>query len=173
MADILFTETGQRYTGVGLLLDRLCKLLAIASGLALLVMAVLSLRSIVGRTLFDSALQGDYELVQMLSAIAVAMALPYANWIGGHVIVDFFTAKAPPRANALMDMVAHLLMALFSAVLAWRLGIGMWDLRGNHDASMMLNIPTWWSYAPMVPSFALLAATSLYTAAGHLRKLLP
>ncbi len=172
MADILFTETGQRYTGVGLGLDRLCKLLAIASGISLLVMALLSLRSIVGRTFFDSALQGDYELVQMLSAIAVAMALPYANWIGGHVIVDFFTAKAPAKANALMDMVAHLLLALFSAVLAWRLGVGMVDLRGNHDASMMLNIPTWWSYAPMVPSFALLAATSLYTAAGHLRKLL-
>ena len=172
MADILFTESDQRHTGVGLLLDRLCKLLAVASGVALLVMALLSLRSIVGRIVFDSALLGDYELVQMLSAIAVAMALPYANWIGGHVIVDFFTAKASPKANALMDMVAHLLLALFSGVLAWRLGIGMVDLKGNHDASMMLNIPTWWSYAPMVPSFALLAATSLHTAAGNLRKLL-
>ena len=57
MADILFTETGQRHTGVGLVLERLCQLLAIASGAALLVMAVLSLRSIVGRTFFDSALQ--------------------------------------------------------------------------------------------------------------------
>ena len=153
MADILFTESDQRHTGVGLLLDKLCKLLAVASGVALLVMALLSLRSIVGRIFFDSAFLGDYELVQMLSAIAVAMALP--------------------SANALMDMVAHLLLALFSGVLAWRLGVGMVDLKGNHDASMMLNIPTWWSYAPMVPSFALLAATSLHTAAGNLRKLLP
>ena len=173
MADILFTETGQRYTGVGLVLDRLCKLLAIGAGVALLVMATLSLRSIVGRTFFDSALQGDYELVQMLSAVAVAMALPYANWIGGHVIVDFFTAKAPPRVNAALDLLAQLLMAVFCALLSWRLGIGMFDMMGNHDASMMLNIPTWWSYAPMVPSFALLAATALYLAAGHLRKLLP
>ena len=37
MADILFTETGQRYTGVGLVLDRLCKLLATGAGVALLV----------------------------------------------------------------------------------------------------------------------------------------
>lgn len=173
MADILFTETGQRHTGVGLVLERLCQLLAIASGAALLVMAVLSLRSIVGRTFFDSALQGDYELVQMLSAIAVAMALPYANWIGGHVIVDFFTAKAPPRVNAALDLAAQVLMAFFCGLLAWRLAVGMLDLRGNHDASMMLNIPTWWSYAPMVPSFALLSATALYAAAGHLRKLMP
>jgi TRAP-type C4-dicarboxylate transport system permease small subunit len=173
VADILFTETTERHRGVGLVLERLCQLLAIASGIALLAMALLSLRSIVGRALFDSALVGDYELVQMLSAVAVALALPYANWIGAHVIVDFFTAKAPPRVNAAMDLVAQLLMALFSGLLAWRLGVGMWDLRGNHDASMMLNIPTWWSYAPMVPAFALLAATALYAAYGHLRKLLP
>ena len=171
MADIFLTETGQRYTGVGLWLDRLCKLFAIAAGVALLVMAALSLRSIVGRSLFESALLGDYELVQMLSAIAVAMALPYANWVGAHVIVDFFTAKAAPKSNAFLDLIAQLLMAFFCALLAWRLGIGMLDLRGNHDASMMLNIPTWWSYAPIVPSFALLAATALYLAAGHFRKL--
>lgn len=171
MADILVTETKRKYTGVGLWLDRACKLLAILSGLALLILAVLSLRSIVGRSLFDSALLGDYELVQFFSAVAVAMALPYAHWIGGHVIVDFFTAKASVKSNAFMDLVANLLMAAFSAVLSWRLAVGMLDLKSNFDASMMLNIPTWWGYAPMVPSFALLAATALYAAADNFRKL--
>ena len=114
MAEAVHVLSTRQYQGLGWVLDRLCKLLAILSGLTLLAMAFMSLRSIVGRTFFDSALLGDYELVQMLSAVAVAMALPYANWIGGHVIVDFFTAKAPPRANALMDMVAHLLMAALS-----------------------------------------------------------
>lgn len=172
MADILFSETSRRYQGVGLVLDWLCKGLAIISGVTLVLMALMSMRSIVGRTFFDSPLVGDYELVQMLSAVAVAMALPYANWIGAHVIVDFFTAKASRQANAWMDMVASVLMAVFSGLLTWRLSIGMLDLRANFDASMLLDIPTWWSYAPMVPSFALLCATSLYAAADNLRKLL-
>ncbi len=171
MADILVTESSRKYTGVGLWLDRLCKLLAILAGVTLLILALLSLRSIVGRSLFDSALLGDYELVQILSAVAVAMALPYAHWIGGHVIVDFFTAKASTQANAFMDLIANVLMAVFSAVLSWRLAVGMLDLKSNFDASMMLNIPTWWGYAPMVPSFALLAATAVYAAVDNFRKL--
>ena len=63
-------------------------------------------------------------------------------------------------------------MAVFSAAIAWRLGVGMFDLKANFDASMMLNIPTWWSYAPLVPSFALLAATAVHAANDNLRKLL-
>jgi TRAP-type C4-dicarboxylate transport system permease small subunit len=132
----------------------------------------MSLYSIAGRTLFDKALLGDYELVQMFSAVAVAMSLPYANWIGGHVIVDFFTAKASPKTNAGLDGVAHVFMALFSFVIAWKLAVGMWDLKNNFDASMLLNIPTWWSYVPLIPSFALLGATALYAAYHHFRKLL-
>jgi len=172
LADILFSETSRRYQGVGLVLDWLCKGLAIISGVTLVLMALMSMRSIVGRTFFDSPLVGDYELVQMLSAVAVAMALPYANWIGAHVIVDFFTAKASRQTNAWMDMIASVLMAVFSGLLTWRLFVGMLDLRSNFDASMLLDVPTWWSYAPMVPSFALLCATSLYAAADNLRKLL-
>ena len=172
MAEILVTETNRRYTGIGLVLDRLCKFTAILAGLSLLILALLSLRSIVGRSLFDSALLGDYELVQIFSAVAVAMALPYAHWIGGHVIVDFFTANASVKTNAFMDFIANILMAFFSAVLSWRLAVGMLDLKSNFDASMMLNIPTWWGYVPMVPSFALLSATALYAAHGDLRKLL-
>ena len=88
----------------------------------------------------------------MLSAVAVALALPYAHWIGAHVIVDFFTANAKPKTNAVFDLFANLVMAFFSVVIAWRLWVGMWDLKANFDASMMLNIPTWWSYVPFVLS---------------------
>jgi TRAP-type C4-dicarboxylate transport system permease small subunit len=172
VAEIPIAATTAHHTGVGQVLDRLCKLLAVAAGLALMAMALMSLRSIVGRALFSSALVGDYELVQILSGVAVAMTLPYANWVGGHVIVDFFTANAPRKVNAVLDLLAQSLLAVFAAVLAWRLGVGMLDLRGNLDASMMLQIPTWWSYAPMTLSFALLAATAVYAAAGQLRKLL-
>ncbi len=173
MAEVLLSETGKKYTGYGLLLDRACKATAFVSGITLVILAVMSLWSIVGRSVFDKPLIGDYELVQMLSAVAVALALPYAHWIGAHVIVDFFTANAKPKTNAVFDLFANLVMAFFSVVIAWRLWVGMWDLKANFDASMMLNIPTWWSYVPFVPAFTLLALTALYAANDNLRKLLP
>jgi TRAP-type C4-dicarboxylate transport system permease small subunit len=172
LTDILVTEDTTERHGIALMLDRTCKLLAILGGVTLVAMALMSLWSIVGRSFFESPLLGDYELVQMMSGMAVAMTLPYAQWIGGHVIVDFFTAKAPVKANAFMDLVAALLMALFAAVITWRMAVGLVDLKSTFDASMMLNLPTWWSYVPMTISFALLTATALFTATTNLRKLL-
>jgi TRAP-type C4-dicarboxylate transport system permease small subunit len=161
------------YQGLGWLLDRLCKLLAMLSGLTLLAMAFMSLRSIVGRAFFDSPLLGDYELVQFLCAGAVAMSLPYTHWISGHVIVDFFTAKAPARFNALLDTLANLLLATFAALLTWRIGVGLLDLQGSFDASMLLEIPTWWAYVPLLPSFALLTVTALYRAFEKMKEITP
>lgn len=171
MADILVSHSAHQHTGYARWLDMACKAMAVAAGLTLLAMAFMSLWSIVGRSLFDKALLGDFELVQILSAVAVGMCLPYAHWIGGHVIVDFFTAKARPRTNALLDLVANLVMAGFAAVIAWRTLVGLLDLRANFDASMLLNIPTWWAYVPLVPAFALLALTALHTAGQQLGKL--
>jgi len=170
VADLLITESTERYTGYGLFLDQCCKVMAVLAGMVLTLMAFMSLWSIGGRAVFDKALVGDYELVQIMTATAVALALPYANWIGAHVIVDFFTAKAPVKANAMLDAVAYLVMGLFSFLLAWRLLLGLLDLRVNMDASMLLSIPTWWGYLPLIPGFVLLGLTSLYKLQANLRK---
>lgn len=171
MAEILVSESTRRYTGYGLWLDWACKAMAVAAGLILTGMALMSLRSIVGRSFFESPLLGDYELVQMLCALSVSMSLPYTHWIKGHVIVDFFTAKASAKTNSILDMVANILLAVFAAVITWRLGVGLRDLRESQDASMLLSIPTWWTYSAMVPSFALLSLTALYAAAANFRTL--
>jgi len=171
VADVLVSDTG-RTTKEGLegTLERLCKFLAVAGGVTLTVMAFMSLASIAGRTLFDKALLGDYELVQIFSAVAVGMTLPYCHWVGGHVIVDFFTANAKPSTNGLLDGISNALLSLVSAIMAWRLTVGLIDLRGSEDASMLLNIPTWWGYVPLVPSFALLAVTGLFQAVQNFKK---
>ena len=59
---------------------------------------------------------------------------------------------------------ASLLLAVAAFIFSWRIAIGMLELRGNGDASMLLNLPTWWGYVPMVPSFFLLGCAALYTA---------
>ncbi|MEO7760787.1 MAG: TRAP transporter small permease, partial [Casimicrobiaceae bacterium] len=127
--------------------------------------------SIVGRSLFGKPLMGDYEMVQMMSAVAVSMALPFCQMEKGHVIVDFFTARNSPRSNAVLDCIAALLMATCAFALAWRLVIATFEFAKNHDASMLLNLPTWWGYAPMGPSFFLLGCAALYAAWNHAREI--
>ena len=50
-------------------------------------MALMSVDSIVGRAFFDKPLLGDDELVPMMSAVAVTMALAFCQMVRGHVIV--------------------------------------------------------------------------------------
>lgn len=149
---------------VWLVLAACCRFLAVCAGIILILMALMSLASIVGRTLFGKPILGDYELVQMMSAIAISMALPFCQLTRGHIIVDFFTSSLPRSVSRCFDVVASLLLSGVAFVFSWRIGLGLLDLYRNGEASMLLNIPTWWGYTPMVPSFFLLGCTALYTA---------
>lgn len=165
MAEALFVDNDARPDAlIGRVLHKLCRFFAVCAGITLILMALMSLTSIVGRALFDKPILGDYELVQMLSAVAVTMSLPFCQIIRGHIIVDFFTTGMPARINKRLDILASLVMAVAAFIFCWRITLGMMDLYGNGDASMLLNLQTWWGYAPMVPSFFLLGCAALYTA---------
>jgi TRAP-type C4-dicarboxylate transport system permease small subunit len=164
MADAVFEEEHKVYGPVGRVLDVLSRVLAVGSGVVLTGMAVISLASVVGRAVFDYPVLGDYELVQMLSAAAVAMALPFCQMVRGNVIVDFFTTGLPAEVNRFFDLCANLLLTIGAFAFAWRMTVGLIELRRTGDASMLLNLPTWWTYIPMVLSFTLLGCVSLYSA---------
>lgn len=163
MSEVVSVNVPRPVDPVGRVLDALCRLFAIGSGLMLLAMALMSVYSIVGRSLLDAPVLGDYELVQMMSAVAVTMALPWCQMVNGHVIVDFFTARAGARTNAVLDAMAALLLAICAFALAWRTTVATIEFMSNRDASMLLNLPTWWGYLPMGPSFLLLGLVALYT----------
>lgn len=171
MAELVTTDVSQARGPAGQTLEKICKFFAVISGLVLTVMAFMSIVSIAGRLLISTPILGDYELVQMLCAIAVSMSLPYTHWIKGHVIVDFFTANAPRALNGLLDGIANLLLTFFAVVITWRMWVATWDLKAAEDVSMLLSIPTWWTYMPMVASFALLSVTALYTAGNSLMEI--
>jgi len=165
MADALFVDNMARPVAlVGRVLNALCRAFAIGSGVTLILMALMSFTSVVGRSLFSTPILGDYELVQMMSAVAVTMALPFCQMIRGHIIVVFFTAGAPKKFNRACDVGACLVLSVAGFVFAWRITLGMLELRENGDASMLLNLPTWYGYLPMVPTFFLLGCAALYTA---------
>ncbi|MEO7335971.1 MAG: TRAP transporter small permease [Caldimonas sp.] len=172
MADAVFSDDRARPTDpIGRTLDLASRLFAICSGLMLIAMALMSVYSIAARSLIGKPLLGDYEMVQMMSAIAVSMALPFCQMIGGHIIVDFFTVKLPARVNAVLDLIAALLLATGALAIAWRVFGATLELYRNHDATMLLNLPTWWGYAPMGPSFLLLGLAALYTAWQRAREI--
>ena len=171
MADVIVDEVhSHRHGPAGRLLIATCKAFAVGAGILLILMAAMSLASIVGRTFLGKPILGDYELVQVLCAVAVSMSLPYCQIARGHVIVDFFTTRMSTSVNRVLDVAAGLLLAGLAFVVAWRLAIGMVDLKRTGDASMLIGFPTWVAYAPMVLSFVLLGLAALFIARDDLRK---
>lgn len=171
MSEALPVDTASPSDPIGRVLDAVSRLFALCAGLMLTAMALMSVYSIIGRSFFDKPVLGDYELVQMMSAVAVTMALPYCQMVRGHIIVDFFTTWLSRRSNAVLDTLAALLLALCAFVIGWRVSVATFEFARNNDASMLLGLPTWWGYAPMGPSFFLLGCAALYTARSHAREI--
>jgi len=135
--------------------------LALLGAVVLVAIALLTVASILGRWLFNQPIAGDVELVQLGTAAALALFLPYCQLHGSHLVVDVFTARAGARFNRRLDRIAHAAAAVVLALLAWRAAAGVADLARAHETSMVLGVPLWLPYATMVPSLALAAAVAL------------
>lgn len=145
------------------------KAFALAGGLVLVALTLMSLVSVAGRAVLTKPLPGDYELIQLGCAVAVAAFLPFCQMRGGHVLVDFFTANARPAIRATLDAFGALLIGIAAAVFTWRLAVGAIGMLHANDQTTILEIPTWYAIALMVPSFALFALAGFYTAWVHWR----
>jgi TRAP-type C4-dicarboxylate transport system permease small subunit len=157
----------------GHLLFVVARMFALAGGLLILALVLMSLASIVGRALFSAPVPGDYELIQLGTAVAVASFLPLTQLRGGHVIVDFFTAGSRPAVREWLDAAGALLVGLAGALIAWRMAHGAISLLEANDQTTILGVPTGYAVALMVPSFALLALAGLYSAWLHAKRVLP
>ena len=152
---------------VGGLLFAATRAFALAGGLILVALTLMSLASIAGRSLLSAPVPGDYELIQLGIAVAVTAFLPFCQMRGGHVLVDFFTANARPAVRGALDALGATLVGIAAATFTWRLAVGAVSLQQANDQTTILEIPTWYAVGLMVPSFALLAAAGFYTAWQH------
>lgn len=145
----------------------LCKAFAIGGGLLFVLLVLMSLVSIVGRKLASMPIPGDIEIMQMGTAVASAAMLAYCEMMRHHLRVDFFTAKLSPKNKNKLDALSHLLLALFSVLIAWRTSVAAISLHEAGEKSMMLLLPVWPAVALLVPSFVLLAAAGFYNMSHH------
>lgn len=153
---------------LGSVIKTSCIVFAVIGGMIFVAEAIMCVVSVVGRTLFSLPIPGDYELVQMMSAMGISMCLPYCQVRKGHVFVDFFTLWAPSGLKRVLDALSAVLLSVCSFFLAWRVLDGMMEMREYGETSMVISLSVWWGYLPVVPSFALLGIAALQTAWGEL-----
>ena len=138
--------------------------LALAGGLLMLTVACLVTASVLMRWLLGDGISGDFELVQIATALGAFAFLPLCQARRGNVIVDTFTAKLPRRARHGLDAVWDLTYAALIAVLSWRLALGAIDAFASRTTSMVLGIPQGYAIAACGVMGVFLSLVALATA---------
>ena len=139
------------------LLGNLARLSAILAGLLMTFITLLTCGSIIGRETIGQTIAGDFELSGVATGAAIALFMPWCQFTRGHIIVDFFTAKAGPQTQAKLDRLGAWAMAATFALLAWRTWLGGWNAYVTQSSTMMMGLPEWYVYAAMWPAFVLTA----------------
>ena len=139
----------------------LAKLCAIAAGVLLTVVTLMTCVSLLGRNLIGATIVGDFELSGAAAGAAIALFMPWCQYQRGNIIVDFFTAKSSQRTIGGLDRFGALLLGLTMALLAWRTTLGGINAWKSGSGTMLIGFPEWIVYVGMVPPLALTAVIGI------------
>ena len=107
---------------------RLARWSAIVGGIVLVAITIMSVASILGRAMIGLGLgpvPGDFELVEMGTALAVLFFLPWTYLKSGHATVDLLYMHLPTWAQRVVVVVSDLLMLAVWLLRTWKLFEGM------------------------------------------------
>ena len=147
----------------GRFLYDLAYILAILGGIILVIVILINFISILSRIILLNPLVGDFELVEIGSAIAISSFLPLCHLKKGNVIVDFITAKLNFKKIAFLDCISSVIYGLIALFFTWRMFFGARDMYNYQEETMLLQFPIWIPFLPVTFSFGLLSVCCLYT----------
>ena len=145
-------------------LENVCRAFALVGGAILIALSFITVFSVLGRYFLNTPISGDFEMVEIGCAVGVSAFLPYCQLRQGNVIVDFFTHNLPDKLKNILDAIGCLLVTLMAFLIAWRSGLGGYDLFRYNDQTMILQFPTWLGFLIIIPCFVLLTLVGLVTA---------
>jgi TRAP-type C4-dicarboxylate transport system permease small subunit len=143
--------------------------IAVAGGLLALSAALVVVTSVLGRWLFRSPIDGDFEIVKMATAVAIFSFLPFAQARRANIVVDTFTGGLSLEMRNRIDAFWDLAYAAFMGFLAYALTLGTLDALRSGETTMQRQLPIWPSIGLSMLLCALLALTAVLTARALLR----
>lgn len=153
---------------VGVAMDRIARALAYAGGLMLVLLALMTVVSTIGRAFVGlqigiGPVPGDFELVEAGTAVAIFCFMSWCQLKQGHVTVDILAGYVPVSINRLLVLIGNVLVFAVAFVIVWRLWMGFgeqvtWfdqsvrDVLGfgykpfTNNTTYVLGMPIWYGY---------------------------
>ena len=152
------------------LLARITRAVALCGGALVCALAALVTTSVAMRWVSGMPVPGDFEFVQMGTALAVFAFLPYCQTERANIVVDAFTARLSMRARERIDAVWDLVYALMMGAIGWAMWPGVVDAWRSGEETMVARLALWPALAVSTALVALLAIAALAAAAVLLRR---
>ena len=129
--------------------------------LALFVMALLTCADVVARKA-GLAFTGAYDVVRILSVLALAGALPVTTAAKGHVAIEYFFNMLGPRSRLGVDSLMRALMIAALGCAAWALVLCGNRVLASGEVTATLQLPFFWTYWVLAASCVLTSLVVLF-----------
>ncbi len=155
------------------LLGPVCRFAAIVCGWGLLGLSVLTCVEIVGRKFFGFSLNGIDEVGGYALAISTAFGFALALVRRAHTRVDLLLVSLPAGAQAVLNALAAVVLAVFAAFMAERgYAVLSESLEFRSVSNSPLQVPMWLPQGLWFAGLVLFAAVAAALAVDAVRRLL-
>jgi TRAP-type C4-dicarboxylate transport system permease small subunit len=141
--------------------DGIARIFGALAAVAIAAMVLLTVADVVLRAALNRPIHGTYELIELLLACAVFLALPAAFLRDEHIVVDIVDQYAP-RAVPKLRRLAGLASLAVLVVLGWQAALAAKDTITFGDVTMDLALPRILYWMPLLAGVACAAVAALF-----------
>lgn len=136
-------------------LDRLLKVVAVLSALALIVMMLVTVADVTMANLFHRPIVGTFDLVATLLVFAVFLGIPITFQREGNIVVDVVDHLAPEKIVNRLRVLARILSLLFLVILLYNMLSPAMDAYKYGEKKPELGLPLFVIWIPIMIGVAL------------------
>jgi TRAP-type C4-dicarboxylate transport system permease small subunit len=115
------------------------KFLLILGGISVIALMLLATGNVILR-IFHAPFEGTYEIVSFLGAITIAFALGFTQKTKSNIVVDILSGRFPVSLVNTIDKAVHQCIAVFFAMVTWRVYAYGMKIYESHEMSETLRI---------------------------------
>jgi TRAP-type transport system small permease protein len=150
--------------------DKLIDVVKRVGGAALVGMMLVTCVDVTFRA-FGHPIFGAVEIVSFMATMVLACAMPQTERENGHVGVDLFIRKAPPRVQAVFSAATHLASGILFGLVAWQMFLYAASMKTSGEVSMSLEFPAYYLVYLVAVAFSVLALVILVEFLSCLRQI--
>jgi len=147
------------------ILKKTIEILAIISGLALILIVVVMCYDVMVDKLANKPIAGLNDIIKILGCISMGFALPYVTACKGHIAIEYFFHKLWKTGRFVVDTIVRSATIIFFIVIAYWSFVKGTKILATHECFSTLfsgNIPIFWLYYIIGISTAITALTILH-----------